>query len=141
MEIKTARRKSFDVEYVVVSEENIEEVRDWCGGAIGGEGADRFIRLIDKNAMNTRQTKAFIGDYVLKAGTSFKSYGKKPFEKSFEPLEGNRAAVNQKMQKVTRSAETGQFVTHQEAEENPDTTVVETVEREAIIAPDPTKES
>jgi hypothetical protein len=125
MDIKNARRKSFDVTYVIVSEENIEEVATWCNGEIGGEGKERFVKIIDKNAISTRQAKAFVDDYVLKmseTGTSFKAFTEKAFKKSFEPVVGSAGHKT-----IARSAGTGMFVSHKEAEANPDTTVVETI--------------
>lgn len=117
------RRKTFDIEYVIVDEDNIEEIAAWCGGTIGGEGKDRFIRIFDKNALNTRQTKAFFGDYVVhsKDTKTFKSFGRKAFNKTFVPLE---ATVTKELD---RSAETGKFVSHETAAANPETTVHETV--------------
>lgn len=125
MDIKSARRKSFDVTYVVVTEENIEEVAAWCNGEIGGEGQERFVKVTDKNAISTRQAKAFVDDYVLKmsdTGTSFKAFTEKAFKKSYEPIVGRGEHKT-----VARSAKTGEFVSHEEAEANPDTTVVEKV--------------
>jgi hypothetical protein len=127
MDIKSARRKSFDVTYVIVSEENIEEVAAWCGGEIGGEGAERFVKVTDKNAISARQTKAFVGDYILKmseSGTSFKAFTEKAFNKSYEPI----VASGEKAREVSRSAQSGQFVSHEEAEKHPDVTVTETVQ-------------
>lgn len=137
MDTKKARRKTFDVEYVVVSGDNVEEVAAWCNGKVGDEGSGCFVQIADKNAFNARQTKAFIGDYVLKSGTSFKAYGKKAFEKSFDEIfkpgdemlasEITMTTEEAEYKEVARSAETGQFVSQEEAEENPDTTVVEKV--------------
>lgn len=124
MEIRNARRKSFDVSYVIVTEENIEEVATWCGGEVGGEGAERYVKVTDKNAISTRQAKAFVDDYVLKmseTGSSFKAFTEKAFKKSYESI----VASGEK--KIARSAKSGQFVSHEEAEANPDTTVVEQV--------------
>lgn len=121
MDIKNARRRSFDVTYVVVTEDNIEEVAAWCNGEIGTEGTERYVKINDKNAISTRQAKAFPGGYILKmseTGTSFKAFTEKAFHKSFEPI----AEV-----KVSRSAKTGKFVSHEEAVANPDTTVTEEV--------------
>lgn len=115
MELKQARRKSFDVEYVKVTEDNIAEVALWCGGVVGGEGKDRFVRLVDKNAVNTAQTKAFFGDLVLGSPTGYKKYTQKSFDKSFDAAQNDN-----------RSAVTGQFVSDETAEESPDTTVHET---------------
>lgn len=126
MEIKSARRKSFDVTYVVVTEENIEEVAAWCNGEVGGEGKERFVKVTDKNAISTRQAKAFVDDYVLKmseTGSSFKAFTEKAFKKSYDTIE----ASGQKIQKVARSAKDGQFVSQAEAKANPDTTVTEAI--------------
>lgn len=136
MDIKEARRKSFDVKYVVVTTENIEEVAAWCGGEIGGEGAGRFVKVTDKNAISSRQTKAFVDDYVLKmseTGTSFKAFTEKSFKKSYEPYPNDLlAAKDFESRKVARSAKSGQFVSHDEAEANPDTTVVEKIKLEGV---------
>jgi len=88
MEIKTARRKSFDVEYVEITKDNLNEVSVWCGGEVDlSDPENPFIRIKDKNAMNARQTKAFVGDYVLKSQSSFKAFSKKSFKRSFETTE------------------------------------------------------
>lgn len=116
MDTKMARRKTFDVEYVEVTEENMEEISQWSDNPIGGEGTDRFIQITDKNAMNARQTKAFIGDLILKSGSSFKAYSKKAFAKAFEDVEVIEHA---------RNAKTGEYVTDEEAAANPESTVIE----------------
>lgn len=123
MNIKKGRRKAFDIEFVEVTEGNIKEVAEWSGHVVEGEGKDQFIRLNDKAAMNTRQTKAFIGDIVVRSldTKSFKSFGKKSFAKSFDEIVAHG-------EKLDRDAITGQFVTEKYAEEHPDTTVTETVE-------------
>lgn len=143
METRNARRKSFDVQFVVVTAENMEEVAEWCSGEVGGEGDERFIKIIDKNAISTRQAKAFVNDYVLKmsaTGTSFKAFTEKAFKKSFEEMNTKTDeksfdqvvtnAQDDSPRTVThaRSAQTGQFVSKEEAEAHPDTTVVETSE-------------
>lgn len=151
MEIKDARRKSFDVKYVVVTEKNIEEVATWCGGEVGGEGTERFVQVTDKNAISARQTKAFVDDYVLKmseTGASFKAFTEKAFKKSYEPIVASGKKDNDLTQdlkadiaarEIARSAKSGQFVSHEEAEANPDTTVVEQVRvtrHDSEIGPD-----
>lgn len=45
-----------------------------------------YIRVHVHRALNERQTKAFIGDWVLYAGTGFKVYSAKAFNNSFEPV-------------------------------------------------------
>lgn len=90
MDIKQGRRKSFDIEFIEVTSDNLDEVAAWCNGTANGTDEDRstFIKLHDKNAINTRQTKAFVGDIVVhsKELGSFKSFGKKAFNKAFEEV-------------------------------------------------------
>ena len=88
MEIKKARRKTFEVSYVKVTAENMQEVAEWCGGSIvtPDEGG-KYIHVTDKGVMNARQKKAFVGDLVLKNGNQFKSFTKSSFKKSFETTE------------------------------------------------------
>jgi len=76
-------RRPFVVKAVQVSAENLTELASWCGGAVEGEGAGQFIRVPVGHPMNDRQTQAFPGDWLLKAGRSFKSYTDKAFTASF----------------------------------------------------------
>lgn len=126
MDIKKGRRKSFDIEYVYVTEENIKEIAEWCGGIVGGEGKDVFIKIIDKGAINTMQTKAFLGDIIVHHldMKSFKKFGRKSFNKSYEEV----VASGVKEREDDRSSVTGQYVTEKFAHENPDTTEHETTE-------------
>lgn len=114
-------RKPFLVDAVQVTAENMEEVARWCRGAVIGAAdtpGDLFIRVKVHRPASPRQTEAHVDDWVLYAGTGFKVYNPIAFEKSFE-----RAGE----QHVSRSAETGRFVSHDQAEENPATTVNETI--------------
>jgi hypothetical protein len=82
-------RKPFYIDAVQVTEENIAEVATWCDGELltssGGEGAkDAYVKVRVHRPLNERQTKAFVGDWVLFAGTGYKVYTKKAFEASFE---------------------------------------------------------
>lgn len=89
-------RKPFVVEAVEVTAENLEEVAAWCDGEIRttkqvGEHTKtsytvKYIKVKVKRALNDRQTKAFIGDRVLKAGTGFKVYTEQAFFNSFEKV-------------------------------------------------------
>jgi len=79
-------RKPFDVEAVEVTDENIEEVAEWCNGTVIAEGNENqklFIKVRVARALNERQTKAYPGDWVLYAGTGFKVYTPKAFHKTF----------------------------------------------------------
>lgn len=89
IETTTYIRKPFEVEAVEVTEANIEEVKDWCQGNLQVEENGRqFIKVRVVRALNERQTKAYPGDWVLYAGTGFKVYTPKAFEKTFTKAEG-----------------------------------------------------
>lgn len=166
-------RKPFYVDAVRVSEANISEVAEWCEGEIEStEDGQAYIKVKVHRPLTERQTQAFIGDWVLFAGTGFKVYVPKAFDKSFEKVKTltkaqadeagikvpheprskpaarkTAAPVPTDPKKVTfthkttgakvsvpaeevdvdyRSAKTGQFVSEETAEANPDTTVAET---------------
>lgn len=76
-------RKPFEVDAVQVTAENIDEVAKWCQGEVTTEDGQPCIKVRVLRALNERQTKAFVGDWVLYAGTGYKVYIDKAFKKSF----------------------------------------------------------
>lgn len=85
-------RKPFEVDAVRVTAENMAEVATWCRGEVSLEGElpqqTQHIKIEVNNAINERQTMAFVGDWVLKAGKGFKIYTAKAFNKSFVKVDG-----------------------------------------------------
>lgn len=80
-------RKPFYVDAVRVSEDNLEEVAKWCSGEIFTDSMEgRYVKVRVHRPLTDRQTKAFVGDWVLFAGTGFKVYTPKAFDKSFEKV-------------------------------------------------------
>jgi hypothetical protein len=80
-------RKPFYVDAVRVSEDNIAEVAEWCQGEVLSDGDEgKYVKVRVHRPLTDRQTKAFIGDWVLYAGTGFKVYTPKAFDKSFEKV-------------------------------------------------------
>lgn len=81
-------RKPFTVNAVQVTLDNMEEVAKWCGGEIiiekRGGRLIQYIKVDVNRPLNDRQTKAFVEDWVLEAGTGYKCYSKKSFPSSFE---------------------------------------------------------
>ncbi len=118
MEKKLGRRKSFDVEYVEVTIDNIEEVAQWSKGTVEEHEGTRYIKLADKNAMNSRQNRAFDGDFVVRhlELNTFKSFGAKAFAKTYDTVV-----------KVNKDSVTGQFVSDETAIADPEHTVAQTV--------------
>ena len=97
LKIENYTRKPFPVEAVQVTEENLNEVAQWCVGDVhtstktlrndAGEETGKiklpFIKVNVHRPLNDRQTKAFIGDWVLKSDSGFKVYTMKAFDNSF----------------------------------------------------------
>lgn len=84
-------RKPFYVDAVRVSEDNMEAVAEWSDGKIeiasGGESdGQKFIKIKTYRPISERQTQAFVGDWVLWAGTGFKVYTPAAFDKTFEKV-------------------------------------------------------
>jgi hypothetical protein len=83
-------RKSFEVDAVQVTADNMEDVASWCGGTIEAEhedGSGRYIRVKVTRVINDEQTKAMEGYWVLLYGAnSFKVYNPKAFAKTFEKI-------------------------------------------------------
>lgn len=137
--IEHGQRKTFPIEYVVVTDENIEAAAKWSGGNVGEETVPAdgdtpekkisFVRVNDQNAMNTRQKKAYVGDVIVHhlELKSFKAFGVKSFNKSYDAID---------IRELNRDATTGEIVTHAFAVENPETTVTEQVEFARRFDPD-----
>ena len=88
--VEVWQRKPFFVEAVQVTEENIEAIAEWCNGRLtpikneGNGNPVSFIKVHVKNPMTARQTKAFVNDWVLRSGDSFKVYKHESFLKVFD---------------------------------------------------------
>jgi hypothetical protein len=88
VETKVYSRKTFEVEAVQVTKENINDVADWCDGEIRLTGDNvPFIKVKVHRPLTTRQTRAFVGDWILFAGRGFKVYTSKAFFSSFIPFD------------------------------------------------------
>src|SRR6188472_2903504 len=77
METKKFARKSFDVEAVQVTNENMKEIAEWCKGTVETPHAlsvesDPFINVRVRYPLTPRQSQAFVGDWVLYSGKGFK---------------------------------------------------------------------
>lgn len=91
-------RKPLYVDAVQVTKENFEEVLSWCQGDIGFmDGSDimrpdevdinpdkQYIRIRVHNPQSPRQTKAFVGDWILYTEKGYKIYTEKAFTENFD---------------------------------------------------------
>jgi len=103
METRTFIRKSFEVEAVQVTAENMMEVSKWCQGRVVNANGDeeRHIKVRVLRVLDERQTKAFVGDWVLYAGNGYKVYNNKAFQKSFEPVGEELRVVDEPAEATT----------------------------------------
>lgn len=82
-------RKSFPVDAVQVTLENMKDIARWCAGTIMHDGDKEghlsrdYIKVRVAYPINEKQTQAYLGDWVLKSGKSFKVYTNAAFEKNF----------------------------------------------------------
>ena len=98
METTKYKRKPIYVDAVRVTEENFTEVAHWCQGAIvtpnGTTSLDELKKTKNKyisvrvvNPQRPRQTKAYVGDWVLYSEYSgYKVYTHGAFENSFDQV-------------------------------------------------------
>lgn len=80
------RRKPFYIDAIQVTEDNLEEVARWCMGDVRKDAKDeiKYVKVRVHRPLNERQTKAFVGDWVLYANKGYKVYTQSAFEKNFE---------------------------------------------------------
>jgi len=86
MTLKTEKfaRKPFYVDAVQITEGNMQDVAKWCQGKVESTDAgENFIKVRVHRPLNERQTKAFVNDWILFAGSGYKVYTPKAFNQSF----------------------------------------------------------
>lgn len=100
LKLETYERLPFTIQAVEVTADNMKAVAKWCGGQIrtsGKRGIQKYIKVDVKRALNDRQTMAYIGDYVLKAGSGFKIYTPRAFSESFRKVVEDMLSVTNRM--------------------------------------------
>lgn len=91
MSVATTRyvRKPLHVDAVRITGGNFEEIAAWCQGEIQQDEVSdkgtgkKYIRIRVHNPKNPRQTKAFVGDWLLYTERGYKVYTNKAFHSSF----------------------------------------------------------
>lgn len=105
-------RKPFFIDAIQVTEENFEQIAKWCGGTVKtekrGKKDVRFIEVPVVRPMSDRQTKAFVGDWVLFSNGSRKVYTSQAFDNSFELYVHNIAPSEQQMADLGERFKAGQ---------------------------------
>jgi hypothetical protein len=97
-------RKPLYVDAVQVTEKNFIDIARWCFGEIGNIDespvdhttevmpSKQFIHVRVHNPKNSRQTKAFVGDWILYTERGYKVYTTKAFQANFDKVEVRRAS-------------------------------------------------
>src|SRR5437868_14678023 len=86
-------RKPLYVDAVRVTPQNFDEIAAWCQGEVlteevpGTGVTKKFIKVRVHNPKNPRQTKAFIGDWLLYTERGYKVYTNKAFRAAFDLVE------------------------------------------------------
>lgn len=92
-------RKPLFVDAVQVSADNFYDIARWCQAEVRkidesakspsdiDDPANEYIRVRVHNPKNPRQTKAFIGDWILYTEMGYKVYMDKPFRANFDRVE------------------------------------------------------
>lgn len=86
-------RKTFHIDAVRVTPENIKEIAKWVSGELRSDADGQYVKVKVHRPANDRQTKAYAGDWVLYAGTGFKVYNHAAFNKSFEQVSGETVMI------------------------------------------------
>lgn len=96
METTKFSSKPFVVDAVQVTEENFDDVVEWCGGDVrtqratligDGEEDKRYIKVRVSRPLSEKQSQAFVGDWVLlNSNSRYKVYTDKAFNANFDPV-------------------------------------------------------
>jgi hypothetical protein len=83
-------RKPLYVDAVRVTSKNFDEIAEWCQGQVledneaDKESAKKYIRVRVHNPINPRQTRAYVGDWILYTEKGYKIYSNQAFRASFD---------------------------------------------------------
>lgn len=81
-------RKPLVVDAVQVTEDNMEEIAKWCQGEVRSmdeSNRSQYVHVRVHNPRSPRQTRAFVGDWLLYTEMGYKIYNTKAFVSSFDP--------------------------------------------------------
>lgn len=80
-------KKPLYVDAIRITRTNFDDVAAWCSGRIQNERSKKYIKIKAHNPINNRQTKAFVGDWVLRTERGFKIYSHQAFQDSFDKVQ------------------------------------------------------
>lgn len=86
LDVNQYARKPFTVQAVQVTQENIDDVALWSDGKVVNEADSQFVKIDVRRPLHERQTKAYPGDWVLRAGQGFRVYNDSAFRNQFDKV-------------------------------------------------------
>src|SRR4051794_19403406 len=104
-------RKPLYVDAVRITAQNFDDIVSWCQGEVQHdevphEGTTKkYIKVRVHNPKNPRQTKAFIGDWLLYTERGYKVYTNKAFHASFDEVSAESESEVKKDNSATESTE------------------------------------
>lgn len=116
MELQRYQRKPIIVEAVRVTDDNFTEVAQWCQGTIIAPHGwtlgtlknikDKHIKVRVINPQRVRQTKAFVGDWVLYSEyNGYKVYTNGAFQNAFDSCMSIEQAIEKARETEAKKAE------------------------------------
>jgi hypothetical protein len=83
------------------------QVSDWCDGDIRteqkGQTSKEYIKVQVQRPLSDRQTKAFVGDWVLASPSGYKVYTDKNFAKMFRPVSNREDTLEDALNTMEKS--------------------------------------
>ncbi len=87
---KLFSRKPFFVRAKQMTPDNLAEIAEWCGGTLASKDVRgskiQYVTVPVIRPRNPREQEAYIGDWVVAAGTGFKVYSNRAFIRDFDPV-------------------------------------------------------
>jgi len=98
-------RKPLTVEAVQVTDENLYEVAQWSGGDVNTNPhtGKKHIQVAVLHPLHQKQSRASVGDWVLKSSQGFKIYADTAFQKGFE-LAGTFESLEEPVKDLLKAA-------------------------------------
>lgn len=126
-------RKPFNIDAVQVSGGNIQEIAKWVDGDIRTDDLGQYVKVRVHRPLNDRQTKAYIGDWVLYAGTGYKVYTPKAFANSFEQTSGESVMIDTSAPRYANKNTESEEVDNHESEEIENDEVQKVIENGVVV--------
>jgi len=88
MMTQTYQRKPLTVEAVQITEENLYEVAKWCEGDVRTHNitGKKFIQVDVLHPKDPKQTRASVGNWILKSEQGFKIFSDSAFKSGWERI-------------------------------------------------------